>query len=127
MRTFGLNLCIGVFYCLSCIAVPWAAVLVHTWRRFLLLIAIPHASVALFYFYVPESAQWLISKGKIEEAIVCFKRIAKINRKVINPKVFESLRSYSRSHIKPSCHESVWGLLRTPNLRRKTLILVFKS
>lgn len=127
MRTFGLNLCIGVFYCISCMAVPWLAALLGNWKWFLLVVSLPHLSVLAFYFLVPESAQWLISKGQIEKAIVCFKRIAQINKKEMSQKAVEGLKIYAKQHIKKSKHESILGLVKTPKLRRKICILVFKS
>lgn len=128
MRTCGLNFCIGVFYCLSSMCVPWTAVLVGNWRNFLLTIAFPHLIVALFYLCVPESAQWLISKGRIDEAIQCFQRIAKVNKKIIDDDAIEGLRRYAQVHINvQKKHENFFGLLKTPKLRRKTLILIFKS
>ncbi|KAJ8951423.1 hypothetical protein NQ318_006852 [Aromia moschata] len=128
LRTFGLNLCIGIFYCLSCMAVPWVAVLLGNWRLFLVFISIPHLFVLGFFCLVPESAQWLISKGRTDEAIECFTRIAKINRKTISVKAIEALKRYCSGHVSiKRTHESFLGLLKTPKLRRKTLILVFKS
>ncbi|XP_060516080.1 organic cation transporter protein-like isoform X2 [Cylas formicarius] len=129
MRTLGLNICIGLFYTLSCVAIPWVVALVGTWRIFLLIVSIPHLLVLLFYVLVPESAQWLISKGRIDEAVECFRRIAKINRRTVSPKTVDALKRYCEEHIpkKTEKHENLIGLVKTPNLRRKTLILVYKS
>lgn len=128
MRTLGLNLCIGLFYCLSCMAVPWVAVLLGNWRMFLIFISVPHLLVLGFYCLVPESAQWLISKGRTEEAIQCFRRIARINKKPVCEKTVESLRRFCSMHVSSKqTNESFLGLLKTPKLRRKTAILVFKS
>lgn len=77
-RTLGLNLCIGVFYCISSMLVPWTAVLLGSWQYFLLFLSVPMLTVLSFYYIVPESAQWLLSKGKLDEAISCFKRIAEV-------------------------------------------------
>lgn len=129
MRTFGLNICIGIFYSISCMMIPWLAAWVGHWRIFLIIVSLSNLPVLLFYLIVPESAQWLMSKGRIEEAIKCFKKIAKINKKVLHPKTIESLQDYSQEHINNTEHrsENFLGLLKTPNLRRKTLILMYKS
>ncbi|XP_044765758.1 organic cation transporter protein-like [Coccinella septempunctata] len=129
MRTLGLNLTIGVFYCLSCMTVPWVAVSLGNWWLFLTVISLPNLLIISFYLYVPESAQWLISKGRTEEAIKCFKEIAKYNRREIPQKSIDSLKQYCEKHVDSGRgkHENLLGLLKTPKLRRKTLILVFKS
>ncbi|KAK9890243.1 hypothetical protein WA026_010355 [Henosepilachna vigintioctopunctata] len=129
MRTLGLNLIIGVFYCLSCMAVPWVAVSLGNWWLFLSVISLPNLLIISFYLYVPESAQWLISKGRTEKAIQCFKEIAKFNSRTIPDKSIDSLKFYCEEHVNvfTGKHENLLGLLRTPKLRRKTLILIFKS
>lgn len=128
-RTMGLNLCIGVFYCVACMAVPWLAVGLKTWKNFLLVVSTAHLSVLFFYFLVPESSQWLMSKGRTDEAIERFKRIAKTNKREVDPKIFEGLKEYAKTHVASSTGgtDNVWGLFRTPKLRRKMLILIFKS
>jgi hypothetical protein len=86
-RTLGLNLCIGVFHTLACIAVPWVAIWAGYWRTFLLVITLPNIVVPLFYFCVPESASWLLSKGRVQQALKCFKRVAAFNGKTLPPEV----------------------------------------
>lgn len=52
MRTIGLNLCIGVFYCIGCVSVPLVAMALGTWRRFLLATSLPTTVVIGYYFVV---------------------------------------------------------------------------
>lgn len=128
MRTIGLNICIGIFYCLASMAVPWTAMILRSWKMFLIAISIPHLFVISFYYIVPESAQWLVSKGRVEDAINCLKRVAKINKKNISVDVLNAFRGYVNVNItKRNQHKSFLGLLKTPKLRRKTCILIFKS
>lgn len=127
LRTMTLNLCIGIFYCFSCMAVPWVAVLLGNWRYFLLTISLPHIFILLFYLIVPESAQWLISKNQIEKALKCFKKIATINQRVLTNKEIDGLKLYYEKNAPVEGHESLLGLIKTPKLRRKTTILIFKS
>lgn len=110
-------------------SVPWVAVKLQTWNHFLLVVSIPHACVLLFYLLVPESAQWLISKGRTEEAVQCLKSIAKINRRNVDEAVFDDLRRYAQNHVVLTVgkNDNILGLLKTPKLRRKTILLAFKS
>lgn len=128
-RTLSLNLTIGVFYCISCMVVPWVAIFFGKWDTFLTVISVPSFLVLLFYFIVPESAQWLISKGRIDEALVCFQKVAKFNNKVIPNATIDLIRKNCEKYenVAKSNQENLLGLLKTPKLRRKTLILVFKS
>jgi hypothetical protein len=81
MRTLGLNMCIGLFYCVGSIAVPWVALVAREWRHFLLYLSAPMLLVPCYYWLLPESARWLIHRGRVQEAVVCFQRISAFNGK----------------------------------------------
>lgn len=100
-----------------------------SWRTFLIIVSVPHLLVLTFYLLVPESAQWLLSKGKTDEAIECFKRIAKINKKTVDQKTIDGLKDYASKRISKDGpnQANILDLLRTPKLRKKMLILAFKS
>ncbi|XP_046621484.1 organic cation transporter protein-like isoform X1 [Neodiprion virginianus] len=126
MRTFGLNICIGVFYCLGCSVVPWLAVGLETWRKFLMSVSVPMVLVPFYYFILPESASWLLTKGRADKALEGFLRIAKINGKVIPDEVVARFQAVHKDGGKPP-QTSLHELFKTPNLRRKMSILVFKT
>ena len=79
MRTVGLNVCIGLFYWLGSMVLPWVALQSGEWRHFLLYVSAPFLLVIPYYWLLPESARWLIDKGRVNEAVRCFKRIAAFN------------------------------------------------
>lgn len=129
LRTVGLTICIGVFYCLGSMGVPWIAVFMGNWRGFLLAISLPCCLVPFFYFIVPESVQWLISKHKYDKAVACLKRVAKINRRQIDDSAYAQFIEdckVSQKNMQTS-KPNILGLFKTPRLRRNTLILFFKS
>jgi OCT family organic cation transporter-like MFS transporter 4/5 len=132
MRTLGLNLCIGLFYCLGSVVTPWLAVWLGNWKLYLLATIVPALVVPSLYFIIPESAEWLISKGRLEEALECYQRIGKFNRRKLDEKFIEDFRNcadgISERRIKSNEKSpSLLALFRTPRLRRLTLILFFKS
>lgn len=111
---------------------PWIAVLLGSWKSYLIYTSLPIAIVPLFYFILPESAQWLISKDDIDGAIVCFKRVAQVNRKTLDNNTIDSFREYCKAEIQKRSHNSnnapsIFDLFKTKRLRRNTLILFFKS
>lgn len=91
-RTFGLNFCIGVWYCVGCMILPWIAVYTQDWRLFLTFISIPMVIVPISTFFMPESAQWLLSRGRTEDAIKCFRKIAAINKKELTTEFIEQFK-----------------------------------
>lgn len=51
----------------------------NSWRIFLLICAIPSFIVAVLLFFLPESPKFLLSKGRVDEAMEIFKTIYAIN------------------------------------------------
>lgn len=129
-RTFGLNLCIGVFYCLGSLATPLIALKLGEWRLFLEVTAIPLLVVPSFWFLLPESIHWLVATNKPERALTMFHRVAKFNGKAL-PDTFDgefkqSIGELSKVQVEET-RENLWGLFKTPRLRKNILILFFKS
>lgn len=131
LRTFGLNVTIGIFYCFGSVVSPWLAVWVETWQLYLVAIVLPTLTVPFFYFVMSESAQWLISKGRVDDAIKCFERIAKINKKTLEPEFVQEFRDNCKNFIanspKKVSNDNMLDLFKTPRLRKLTLICIFKS
>ena len=131
MRTFGLNLCIGIFYCLGSVISPWLAVWLGSWRLYLIATILPALLVPTFYFIIPESAQWLISKNQLDKALICYQKIAKFNQKRLDENFLHDFENVvSEINAKKAFEDanpSVIALFKTPRLRRLTMILFFKS
>ncbi|XP_017845506.1 solute carrier family 22 member 1 isoform X2 [Drosophila busckii] len=128
LRTVGLSICIGIFYCLGSMGAPWIAVLMGNWRGFLLATSLPFACVPLFYFVVPESVQWLISKQKYEQAVLCLKRVAQLNGRQVAESDYEQfIEECKFNQQRTKSAPNLIDLFKTPRLRRHTLILFFKS
>lgn len=129
MRTFGLNLCIGIFYCIGSMVTPWIAASLGSWQLFLVSVAVPSLLVPLFYFLIPESAQWLISQQRVDDAIKSFEKIARVNRKDLRKESIDDFRLnvIAQQKIADEENANLLSLFKTPRLRRNTLILFFKS
>lgn len=72
---------------------------------------------------------WLISRNEIDAAINCFRRVAKVNGKVVAEETYEKFRAHCKAANVDNRKESatLLDLFRTPRLRKSTLILFFKS
>lgn len=51
----------------------------NSWRIFLLICAIPSFIVAVLLFFLPESPKFLLSRGRVDEAMEIFKSIYSVN------------------------------------------------
>lgn len=132
-RTFGLNLCIGVFYCVGSAITPLIAMQLGNWRWFLEATALPILAVPSFYFILPESIHWLVAAHKPERALQMFHRVAKVNGKALGEKFNDEFNEQYGEYILGQKEgagkrtDSLWSLFRTPRLRKNMFILFFKS
>lgn len=51
----------------------------NSWRIFLLICAIPSFIVAVLLFFLPESPKFLLTRGRVDEAMEIFKTIYSVN------------------------------------------------
>nr|NP_650814.2 uncharacterized protein Dmel_CG7333 [Drosophila melanogaster]AAF55679.2 uncharacterized protein Dmel_CG7333 [Drosophila melanogaster] len=131
-RTFGLNIILAVFYCFGLMTSPWAAIWIGNWRRYLWLASLPALGVLIYPFLICESAQWLLTKRKYDDAVICLKKVAKFNRRHVEESVFDEFVKYYRERelqdYKLNSHEDTFlAMFLTPRLRRFTLTLLVKS
>jgi len=72
------------------------------------------------YSLVPESARWLASKGRIEEASAIIRQAAKVNKADVSEKVL-SLQDLQSD----GPQEKIWHLFTSPRLLVRCLIIFF--
>ncbi|XP_029970956.1 solute carrier family 22 member 13-like [Salarias fasciatus] len=65
--------------------------LVRNWRLSQLITAALHGVVALYIWFIPESARWLLDSGRTEEAKQLIKRVAAINRRTVPESLLEKI------------------------------------
>ncbi|XP_043071053.1 solute carrier family 22 member 5 isoform X2 [Drosophila grimshawi] len=127
LRNLAISGTIGLCCCLGALVAPWLSVLAGNWRIYLTFSALLQLIVALFYFVVQESAQWLITRNNVEGAIARLKHIAHFNGCKVLPSDFEAFRQYcanKRKQDKQQQKATLLDLLRTPHLRQTALIMV---
>ncbi|XP_017492014.1 PREDICTED: organic cation transporter protein-like [Rhagoletis zephyria] len=111
------------------------AYFIHDWRWLQIALTLPGLLFMCYHWVIPESARWLLSKGRKEEAIFIIEKAAHINRVNIPSEVYDNLieeaaerEKKEKNHSPGSAEEkapTVFDLLRYPNLRRKTLLILF--
>lgn len=107
------------------------AYFIHDWRWLQIALTLPGLLFICYYWIIPESARWLLLKGRKDEAFVIIENAAKENRVEIPNAIYEQLVDEAAEKKKqdeltasqPAA--TVFDLLRYPNLRRKTLLIFF--
>ncbi|EDV44241.1 uncharacterized protein Dana_GF16119 [Drosophila ananassae] len=111
------------------------AYFVHDWRWLQIALTLPGLLFMCYYWIIPESARWLLSKGRKDCAIANMQKAARFNKVEISneelgalldegeteeDKARQKLEDQERNDGPPP---SVWDLFCYPNLRRKTLLI----
>lgn len=106
------------------------AIWVGSWRNYLWAASLPALGVLCYPFLLFESAEWLLTKRKYERAADCLRRIAKFNKRQVDEAVFDEFIKFYHEKLneqQKSTSDTFMGMLRTPRLRKFTIILFIKS
>ncbi|XP_029299281.1 solute carrier family 22 member 13 [Cottoperca gobio] len=95
------------------------AYFIRDWRKLQLAISAPGFLLVFYIWVLPQSARWLLANDRREEAIALLRKAALVNGRVLPPAVqVEKFGGGKRSY-------SAVDLVRTPQMRKRTIILFF--
>ncbi|XP_060648114.1 organic cation transporter-like protein [Drosophila nasuta] len=124
-----------MFFSLGYFGMALLATFIHDWRWLQIAFTLPGLIFMAYYWIIPESVRWLLSKGHKERAIKIIQQAARFNRVDITKEALQVLldegdkqqpeEKQQQEQDQPEQAASVWDLLRYPNLRRKTLVIFF--
>ncbi|XP_078798620.1 solute carrier family 22 member 2 [Oryzias latipes] len=111
-----------MFFSIGNLILPLLAYFITDWRWLQVTVTAPFVLFMSYYWLIPESPRWLISKKRLSEALQITEAIAKENKKKLSTK-FQTLTDDEASSSSSSA--SLLDLFRTPNMRKHTFILMF--
>uniref|UniRef100_S4PK73 Organic cation transporter n=2 Tax=Pararge aegeria TaxID=116150 RepID=S4PK73_9NEOP len=121
-RTWVANLSIALYFGGGCLILPWLALWIGDWRNLLWATTIPFLMVIAVPYTVPESARWLSSRGRVNDAVKVIRRFEKVNRtKVPDDVMDEFIVSASQTR---QTNESMKDVFKSGPLRKMMLIMV---
>lgn len=113
------------FFGVGYILLAGVAYLIRDWRKLQLAISAP-GFIFIFYIWVlPKSARWLMANGKQEEAMDLICKAALINKKPLKGNDMELQLNNCKVEQKLQRKHTVVDLLRTPQMRKQSLILFY--
>ncbi|XP_054651758.1 solute carrier family 22 member 3 [Dunckerocampus dactyliophorus] len=110
------------FYSIGMVILPGLAYLVTSWRILQLVMSAPCFLFISYYWIVPESPRWLLAQKRTSEATRIMSDVAKRNGRSLPPNFQEVVPLEMKKEVHPV---SVLDLVRTPYIRRNTLILTY--
>ncbi|KAM7361200.1 organic cation transporter protein-like [Cochliomyia hominivorax] len=120
-----------LFFSMGFMLTAGFAYFIREWRWLQIALTLPGLLFMCYHWIIPESARWLLSKGRKDEAIFVIEKAAKVNNVNIPQDVYDNLTEEVATkkneedvnkNVRPA---SVFDLMRYPNLRRKTLVIFF--
>ncbi|XP_025951613.2 solute carrier family 22 member 13-like isoform X2 [Dromaius novaehollandiae] len=91
---------------------------IRNWRLLEIAGSVPTFALFFYFWVLPESARWLMTKGRVEEAKKILQKAASVNKRTIPPGLLEQLKPEAQT--KPG---STMDLFRKKHLRKVTLIM----
>ncbi|XP_069126049.1 organic cation transporter protein-like [Argopecten irradians] len=70
-----------IAFCVGEVILCGLAYYIRDWRYLQLAISAPGVILLLYWFVLPESTRWLLSRGRTEEAYETIRKMAKVNKK----------------------------------------------
>jgi OCT family organic cation transporter-like MFS transporter 4/5 len=116
---------------------PLVAYFIKDWTSLQLSISIPCCLLISYYWTMPESPRWLVSKNRMKEALVILKSAAKSNGVTLESDdeilgMLNSLETKTCEVSRPSAGEKfreafaeMEMLVATPNMRKRTINVYF--
>ncbi|NP_001088049.1 solute carrier family 22 member 4 [Xenopus laevis] len=112
-----------IFFAIGYMMLPLFAYFIRDWRTLLLALTIPGLFCIPLWWIIPESPQWLICKGRIEEAEDIIRKAAKINR-VPAPAVIFKTSELEDSAERQRKRYTLLDLVKTFNIRIITAMTI---
>lgn len=115
-----------LFFTTGYILTAGFAYFIRDWRMLQVAITIPSIVFLLYWWFIPESARWLLTKGRTQEAKDLLQRASLENGVEMPIEVLETLLNNNSEDSTPDYRKpSLFDLFRYPNLRRKSILLFF--
>jgi OCT family organic cation transporter-like MFS transporter 4/5 len=121
---------------------PLIAYFVREWSNLQLCISVPCVLLCSYFWFVPESPRWLVSKGRFDEALKILKGGAKINKKTLPSDneildMMEKIKQQDEEEVQDAdapktakekvaeAFKELTDLVSTPEMRKRTLNVFF--
>ncbi|KAK6169539.1 hypothetical protein SNE40_020577 [Patella caerulea] len=108
-----------LFWCIGLFLLGLLAYFIRDWSNLQLAVSIPIVFLLSFYWIVPESPRWLISKGKTKKAEKILRKAAEVNKVKLPVNLFDEA---TLSKDKGG-QTKVWQMFTSPILLIRTLII----
>ncbi|XP_018419283.1 PREDICTED: solute carrier family 22 member 4-like [Nanorana parkeri] len=114
---------ICIFFAIGYMILPLFAYFLRDWRTLLMALTVPGLLCIPLWWIIPESPQWLISQGRIEEAEAIIRKAAKRN-KIPAPAVIFKDTELDDIKQRQNKRHTILDLIKTSNIRIITILTI---
>ncbi|XP_011689430.1 PREDICTED: organic cation transporter protein-like [Wasmannia auropunctata] len=115
-----------LFFTTGYILTAGFAYFITDWRMLQVAITVPSIAFLLYWWFIPESARWLLTKGRLQEAKDLLQRASLENGVEMPSEALDTLLNNNSEDSMPDAKKpSLFDLFRYPNMRRKSILLFF--
>uniref|UniRef100_A0A8C5WG73 Major facilitator superfamily (MFS) profile domain-containing protein n=1 Tax=Leptobrachium leishanense TaxID=445787 RepID=A0A8C5WG73_9ANUR len=112
-----------VFFAIGYMLLPLFAYFIRDWRTLLLALTVPGLFCIPLWWLIPESPQWLISQGRVEEAEGIIRKAAKMNHITPPAIIFKTAELEDLKNSQQKRH-TILDLVKTRNVRIITILTI---
>ncbi|XP_071956854.1 organic cation transporter protein-like [Antedon mediterranea] len=109
-----------IYWSLGIMVLALFGYLVRDWRKLQIVLSVPTGVAALYMPFLPESARWLLSQGEVTKAEKIVHKFARASKVTIAEHPFGD-----KIQMKKERKYTALDLFRTPNLRKKTINVMY--
>ncbi|XP_072512619.1 solute carrier family 22 member 2 [Salminus brasiliensis] len=109
-----------MFFSFGILILALIAYLIPNWRWLQVAFTVPYIIFLAYYWFVPESPRWLLSQNNSSKAVEITQAMAKENKKTLSKNI-----KMLKDDNADSTTGSFMDLIKTPNIRKYTLILSY--
>ncbi|XP_060081315.1 organic cation transporter protein-like [Ylistrum balloti] len=111
---------IEYFFSIGLMILAGVSYLVRHWYYISIICSTPPVLFVLYWWLLPESLRWLISKGKYEEANAILQKAAKVNKVTVEKNLFEN-----EGNVPPEPTGKMWQLFSSRVMLLRTIVILF--
>ncbi|XP_050466688.1 organic cation transporter protein [Cataglyphis hispanica] len=117
---------VQLFFTTGYILTAGFAYFITNWRMLQIALTVPSIAFLLYWWFIPESARWLLTKGRLQEAKDLLQRASLENGVEMPTEALDTLLNNNSEDSMPDKKKpSLFDLFRYPNMRRKSIVLFF--
>jgi OCT family organic cation transporter-like MFS transporter 4/5 len=116
----------GIFFALGQVLLGTLAYFVRNYQLLHAYVTIPAIFFLSYWWIIPESARWLISQKRYEEADKVMRKAARMNGKQLPERWWQDIDDYTHTNeSRPARKHNYLDLVRTPRIRTISLATFF--